>query len=222
MIAKSSRQLVWSSKYNVWLLTWQAGLDLCLEGAGGRLCEEGVGVAPQQVGGEGEGQGQAVHSGGQCDGRHLGKGSCYEGYVMTLLLRLPLCLKNLLRIFAIRSPGQVTWSAKRRSWTDPFGKGKPQSWYKMWSPVFPSIHLHICVEVRVEAVAAAAGLAAVVCARRHGEPRSEQTGQAASTLQWGTLLDVMVWYKPYSKCKIVNVNLLFNIFYSLTKLILHF
>ena len=53
----------------------------------------------------------------------------------------------------------------------------------MWSPVFPSIHLHICVEVRVEAVAAAAGLAAVVCARRHGEPRSEQTGQAASTLQ---------------------------------------
>ena len=79
---------------------------MCLEGAGGRLCEEGVGVAPQQVGGEGEGQGQAVHSGGQCDGRHLGKGSCYEGYVMTLLLRLPLCLKDLLRIFATRSPGQ--------------------------------------------------------------------------------------------------------------------
>ena len=82
----------------------------------------------------------------------------------------------------------------------------------MIQDVVTNIHLHICVEVRVEAVAAAAGLAAVVCARRHGEPRSEQTGQAASTLQWGTLLDVMVWYKPYSKCKIVNVNLLFNIF----------
>ena len=53
----------------------------------------------------------------------------------------------------------------------------------MIQDVVTNIHFHICVEVRVEAVAAAAGLAAVVCARRHGEPRSEQTGQAASTLQ---------------------------------------
>ena len=61
-----------------------------------------------------------------------------------------------------------------------------------YKDVVPSIHLHICVERSVEAVAAAAGLAALVCARRHGEPRSEQTGQAASTLQLGTLLVVMV------------------------------
>ena len=204
MIAKFSRWLVWSSKYNVWLLTWQAWLDLCLEGAGGRLCEEGVGVAPQQVGGEGEGQGQAVHSGGQCDGRHLGKGSCCEGYVMTLLLRLPLCQKDLLRI---------TWTSclvSKEKILNRFFRQREAT--VMIQDVVTNIHLHICVEVRVEAVAAAAGLAAVVCARRHGEPRSEQTGQPASTLQWGTLLVVMVWHKQYYKCKIVNVNLLFNIF----------
>ena len=68
-------------------------------------------------------------------------------------------------------------------------EGRSQRHYK---DVVPSTHLHICIESRVEAVAAAAGLAALVCARRHGEPRSEQTGQAASTLQLGTLLVVTV------------------------------
>ena len=45
--------------------------DLRLKGAGGRLGQEGVGVPPEEVGREGEGQGESVHAGGEADGRHL-------------------------------------------------------------------------------------------------------------------------------------------------------
>lgn len=45
--------------------------DLRLKGAGGRLGQEGVGVPPEEVGGEGEGQGESVHAGGEADGGHL-------------------------------------------------------------------------------------------------------------------------------------------------------
>ena len=45
--------------------------DLRLKGAGGRLGQEGVGVPPEEVGGEGEGQGESVHARGKADRGHL-------------------------------------------------------------------------------------------------------------------------------------------------------
>ena len=42
-----------------------------LEWRGRRLLQEGVGVAPEQVGGEGEGEREAVEAGGQLDGGDL-------------------------------------------------------------------------------------------------------------------------------------------------------
>ena len=51
--------------------SWQTMSDLSLQGAGGRLGQEGVGISPKEVGGEGQGEGQSVHAGGEADWRHL-------------------------------------------------------------------------------------------------------------------------------------------------------
>ena len=45
--------------------------DLSLQRAGGRLGQEGVGISPEEVWGEGKGKGQSVHAVGQADRRHL-------------------------------------------------------------------------------------------------------------------------------------------------------
>ena len=52
-------------------ITWQAVFDLCLQRAGGRLGQEGVGVPPEEVWREGKGKRQSVHAVGQADRWHL-------------------------------------------------------------------------------------------------------------------------------------------------------
>jgi len=55
----------------VWKTSWQTGLDVALQWAGGRLGQEGVGIPPEKVRGEGERKGESVHAVGKLDGGNL-------------------------------------------------------------------------------------------------------------------------------------------------------